>query len=462
MEDPKARQTAQELPGLQIHQELQARIAERMTAPCRIRHSAYLIPNEDETLRSEVRNRFEEIIKGLNIPPKQIYWGERNGRVETALTDTTSLRVVWELHTEFYSYTTYHLGAPGDKNEHTLVPSFTFPAMPSLGSKLVDLDIVVLPGEGLTPELEEFLGATPYYGGNVVQGAGQVWTNFRVDEWGQGRYVVRAGTLTSGRLGRLIRRLVEIENYYHLIMIPLDEYREQVKHLRTMEKQITVRSESIAADLASRDSDAEKEHLWLVYLTRDLAELIRLTERMRYKLSAADSYYAIVEERMRWLREVTGAGYQSMDEFLSGRIAPTIRNYRNFISRADVLESQLTSLSNMMRTRVNLNMERQSLRTLQAMDRREELQLILQRTVEGLSLIVLGYYLTGLANYIFKSLHGLGWLAGKPEYWTAASIPVWLGLAFGFTRRVKRLVHSYLENVDQDDSVKTLKRKGSK
>ncbi len=427
-----------------IHQELHARAADPVRAPCRVRHSAYLMPDDRPETRAEVRQRFQEIVRALEIPASRIFWAERSGRAETALSDTARLRVVWELHTEFYSYTTYHLVEDG-RDEEALVPPFTFPAMPQLGVKLVDLDMAVLPGLELSGPLRAFLGDGPFYGGDVVDGEGRVWTSFRVDERGQGRYVVRTGSLPPGRLGRLIRRLVEIENYYHLILVPLEEYREQVVALRDLERRITERSEDIAALLAGRESDPGAEDRWLAYLTRDLAELIRLTERMRAPFSAAESYFAIFEERLRWLRERTGAGYQSLEEFLTARLGPAMRNYRNFMERAERLSGQLTTLSNMMRTRVSVNMERQNLQTLQAMNRRAELQLLLQRTVEGLGLVVFSYYATSLALYAFKALQTWVALPGGPVVWAVGSLPLWVLAGMGMTHHAKRLVGLHLQ-----------------
>jgi len=423
-----------------IKKELHARVADPVTAPCRIRHSAYLLPADDSQTRDLVQRRFEEIVQSLDVPSTGIHWGQRNGRFETPLMENARLRVVWELHSEFYSYTTYLLVDPTRYGPDTLVPSFTFPAMPALGTKLVDLDLAVYAGEELSDPLKEFLGVAPYYGGRVVNGKGQVWTNFQVDEWGQGRFVVRAGSLSPGRLGRLIRRLVEIENYTHLILYPLEEYRLQMGTLVQIERRVAQRSEDIATALFEDESDPDNEHRKLVALTRDMADLIRLAERMRHKISAASSYYAIFTERFHWLRERTGGGYQSLEEFLTARIAPAIRNYRNFMDRTEALNTQITSLGNMMRTRVNLNLERQNLQTIQAMNRRVELQLLLQRTVEGLSLIVLCYYLTGLTGYVLKALDVFFILPAKPEVIAAALIPVWIGAVWTLTRRVTHAV----------------------
>ena len=429
----------------QAHRELHERVSVPVTAPSRIRHSAYLLPDEGEETRQDVRQAFHQVIGGLGVAADTVREGARAGFVEKKFGDGAVLRLVWELHTEFYSYTTIHVPAEQAAEEDELIEPYTLPAFPAIGSKLLDLDLQVTTGLELTREQRSTLWGGIVYGGRVAEGEAAAWSTFQVNEWGQGRYIVAAGSLKPGRLGRLVRRLVEIETYYHLILLPLQEYREQAGALREAEKRVAAYSEEIAAGLANRAADPDREHRWLVYLTRELADLIRLTELMRYRLSASNSYYAIFQDRLDWLREEPGGGYQTLREFLSARISPAVRNYRNFIERADALSAQLTSLGNMMRTRVNMNMEQQSLATMRAMNQRAALQLLLQKTVEGLSLIVISYYLTGLSNYVFKALEPVLPLPGSPTVWSAMTIPLWLGASFWMTRRIKRLVKSGLE-----------------
>jgi uncharacterized membrane-anchored protein len=428
-----------------VHREMHARVSEPVAAPARIRHSAYLLPKGEARPIDRVRRRFEEIVRLLQISPDHIQWGERSGRVVKPLANGASLCIQWEIHTEFYSYTTIHQGGPAAPPSDDVLPEpVTFPALPPLGTKLVDVDILAVPGLELSPLLRTYLLGTPIFGGPVLGGSARVWTTFQVDENGQGRYVVGAGSLSPGRLGRVIRRLVEIENYYHLILLPLDSYRQEVVRLRAIEQRLAEHSAEIATTLARGKAAPDWEQQRLVALTRDFAELVHLTEHMRYELSATNSYFAIFLERLRWLREVTGEGFQTIEEFLAARVGPAIRSYRNFIERADVLTIQSTALGNMVRTRVSLSMEEQSLATMQAMNRRVELQLILQRTVEGLSFIVLSYYLTGLAGYVFKALEALLPLPIKAEVLTVATIPVWMIGVWVFTRRIKKVVHSVL------------------
>ena len=65
--------------------------------------------------------------------------------------------------------------------------------------------------------------------------------------------------------------------------------------------------------------------------------------------------------------------------------------------------------------------------------------------MEGLSLIVLSYYMTGLSNYVFKAVESAVALPGGVDFWTACTIPVWVGLAFLLTRRVRKLMKTFQE-----------------
>jgi uncharacterized membrane-anchored protein len=71
------------------------------------------------------------------------------------------------------------------------------------------------------------------------------------------------------------------------------------------------------------------------------------------------------------------------------------------------------------------------------MNRRAQLQLRLQETVEGLSIVAITYYASQLVNYVSKGakpfIHPL-----SPEVITAVSIPVIAGLVALGLRRMRR------------------------
>jgi uncharacterized membrane-anchored protein len=58
---------------------------------------------------------------------------------------------------------------------------------------------------------------------------------------------------------------------------------------------------------------------------------------------------------------------------------------------------------------VEIDQQRSSQDLLGAMNRRRELQLKLQTTVEGLSVAAITYYIAGLVSYLAKGAGSLGW-----------------------------------------------------
>jgi uncharacterized membrane-anchored protein len=66
---------------------------------------------------------------------------------------------------------------------------------------------------------------------------------------------------------------------------------------------------------------------------------------------------------------------------------------------------------------------------------------MLQTTVEGLSVIVLSYYLTGLFGYGVKALLKLGWITGNAVVWQGAMLPVAVIIALTVITIVHRKVH---------------------
>jgi uncharacterized membrane-anchored protein len=91
--------------------------------------------------------------------------------------------------------------------------------------------------------------------------------------------------------------------------------------------------------------------------------------------------------------------------------------------RQDALSQRVSRMSNLLRTRVEIEQQQSSQSLLAAMNRRQDLQMKLQSTVEGLSVAAITYYIVGLISHLAKAAHHLGWpLSG--ELTTALAIPL--------------------------------------
>ena len=108
--------------------------------------------------------------------------------------------------------------------------------------------------------------------------------------------------------------------------------------------------------------------------------------------------------------------------------------------RLGSVAERIARASALLRTRVEIERERQNSELLGAMNRRAKLQLHLQQTVEGLSVAAIAYYATGLAGYLFKAAREAG-LRIDPELATGiAVVPIVLFAAFGIRRIRRQLV----------------------
>jgi uncharacterized membrane-anchored protein len=73
------------------------------------------------------------------------------------------------------------------------------------------------------------------------------------------------------------------------------------------------------------------------------------------------------------------------------------------------------------------------------MDRRASLQLRLQETVEGLSVVAISYYLVGIVSYVAKALKGAG-LPIEPDLAVGLAVPVVLFLVWSGVKRIRQVV----------------------
>ena len=122
----------------------------------------------------------------MKIESDSVKWGERHTLAEKVYKNGDKLRVVWELHTEFVSYTFTHMSADPHNVEHgPLRLQEELPKCEPLWERIVALDIIVTDWTRL-PQTEEsnlFQGKR-LYGSAIQSGAAQVWTTFQVDAYG--------------------------------------------------------------------------------------------------------------------------------------------------------------------------------------------------------------------------------------------------------------------------------------
>lgn len=260
-----------------------------------------------------------------------------------------------------------------------------------------------------------------------------VCSDFRIDASGHIRFMVLAAEgISPRRLGRVIQRLMEIETYKSMAMLTLPQARRVASRVSELDTEL-------ANLVQSMSEHQEPESKTLDQLLKIAAEIEVLVATTAFRFGAAGAYEAIVNQRIEGLREVRLPGKQMISEFMLRRFDPAMRTCRSAQTRLMDLSGRAARASNLLRTRVDVATSAQNQNVLESMNQRAELQLRLQETVEGLSVVAISYYAVNLLAYL---LYPLGDSLGieKKILLALLIIPVF-AIVIGMTKRIKKRLH---------------------
>jgi uncharacterized membrane-anchored protein len=343
-----------------------------------------------------------------------------------------------ERHTEFTGFTLIapQAGAPFAESAFDHFPAGWLDAIPGriLAAVEIASDQEPIEDAGSAKAMERVMECfirERLVGGWVVERTASVWSHFRLDERGATRFLVQGHRLTPGRYGRLLQRLVEIETYRLLAMLSLPFARDLLPQIEGLEAQHLAVVERIGA----MDDGDERA------LLGDITNLSLTTERLQAycgsRFSLTESYARILSARVRELREEQVPGYQTISEFFDRRLAQALHTCRTADAGLSALSRRLQSTTGLLRTRVEVNLQSQNQRLLASVDRRAAAQLRLQHAVEGLSVVVLTYYLAGLLKIILEGAKAAG--AGiEPVFLVSLALPLLAGGVWWTVRHAKR------------------------
>jgi uncharacterized membrane-anchored protein len=344
----------------------------------------------------------------------------------------------WEMHTEFVTYTLFTDGLDPNPFSGAMVELFPADWLATapgrvLTSCLVRIDTAAPEEfERIAGGLGEWFVPESLAVSRVVDGEAMIAADFRLDARGHGRFFVLARPdIGERRLGRIVQRLLEIETYKCMAMLTLPQARAVARTLSRIDRELT---QVVAAMAAETGSEAET----LDRLLKISAEIEHLASTTAFRFGAAGAYDAIVNQRIQVLREERIGGRQLFAEFMTRRFDPAMRTCRSAKERLEELSGRAARAANLLRTRVDVANQAQNVGVLKAMDRRAALQLRLQETVEGLSVVAISYYAVSLAEHLFEPLaHEIGMSTGT--LLAPLTLPVVLVVWF-LVRRVRKRI----------------------
>lgn len=397
-----------------LYEELHTRPSPKINTPCYVTHLA-LIRGE-----GDIQQEYELVVSlcqrfSVNPPAAGAScFYQRFGGFEFR----------WERHTEFSTYTFIRAIDEQKEQEFGLafIPKDWLNRLP--GEIVVALNIRVQNKDMNEAQQSHFFEGLRPVGSYVANGKAKVLNSFRLHSDGLGRCLVINKGLTEYQAGRLIQRLLELDTYRLMALMGLPVARELGSEVSEMESQLAEINQKIAEIQNEEDERALLKRLSII-----AAKVEQHRSDTNYRFSATNAYHALVGKRLDQVFEQHISGLQTMREFLTRRLTPGIRTCNSVRDRLEDLSRRIHRTTSLLRTRVEVSIESQNQRLLASMDRRSSLQLRLQQTVEGLSVVAISYYLLSLLGYGFEGMAQWGWPI-DPKVAAGIAMPVVLGAVY--------------------------------
>lgn len=367
--------------------ELHSRPHAELSSPCAVSHLAIMTPPDGQGLLAALT---ELCRRNGAAPPHQ----DRHHAVTLG-----AYRLRWERHTEFDSLTIIQEGkTTGFKQPPVeLLPEDWLAGLD--GEVIAASHVVVEPAsdreEPAVVAIERLFEGQRVAGGAVLGGRAEAFTAFRHAGDGFGRFYVRDHGMSRGRTGRLVQRLVEIETYRMMALLGLPIAKATGPRLSGLESRLV----DLVARLGdTRDLVEDEELLGELFAVAQESE--RLVAQGAYRFSATAAYGRLVRDRLHDLRETRLEDFQPIAEFLDRRFEPALRTCASVAERQESLSRRIARTADLARTRVDVALQTQNRALLASMERRAGVQLRLQETVEGLSVVAISYYAIGIVSYL--------------------------------------------------------------
>lgn len=345
----------------------------------------------------------------------------------------------WECHTEFVTYTIFADGVgakPFDPSAFEVFPEDWLAKLPGqrITSALIRVEHNNQGDAEIAQQFQDWFVPESLACSWVLDRSVVMATDFRIDTAGHMRFAIFVAPDTGRRrIGRVVQRICEIETYKAMSMLGFERARNmsaRMGHIDT--KLLSLVGEMGAAQKRPADETLQE----LLQISGELEDMLA---QSAFRFSATGAYEALVHQRIEVLREERFGGRQTLREFMMRRYDPSMRVVKSTTARLGSMIERATRAGELLRTQVDVARSAQNQKLLESMDRRADLQLRLQHTVEGLSVVAISYYAVSLAAYLAYPLSApLGLSKGMMT--ALITLPV-VGLVWWMVRRIRKSFH---------------------
>ena len=405
--------------------ELHARPFEKMELPRRIFLMAFL--TDSEAARSD-RREIEKLCLAHAISPPS---SDANYHIMTI----GKWNFRWEQHNEF---TTYRWDVEDDAFEEghhdigeKLLSELDFSAP---GKLIVATQIQISDKSFDVPAYQKMFDPASLCVIEADRGRARVATDFQADLKGFTHFIIENHGMGPYQVGALVQRVLEVETYRMLALMGLPVAKKAMPIVNAA--QVGLADLTLAI---SKAKTIEDNHALLTKLTDLAAALEAQAAATSYRFAASQAYFDIVHARLAAMHETPVNGARRFSSFFRRRLTPAVATCQTVEERQNGLSRKLMRTAELLRTRIQFELEGQNRDLLKSMNQRAKMQLRLQQTVEGLSVAAVSYYIVGLVKYFADGLYKYDLTFGlSPTMLAAISVPLVIGAIWYVTRRIHK------------------------
>ena len=421
-----------------LHEEVHARPPVALWPRDRILNQAFLLKGNDRQQQLDWINAISEQTKQA-IDPNH----GQTFRIIELRSAPQRVIIKWELHGEFSSISAIvqqkdliveapiktRLGIENEVND--LLKKLSIKPMHEAGGLRISAIDIAFEDRDHFKEAEE---VSSLFSENTLIGSAilssrkaQLWTDLQINQDGYISFLVPHAGMGSRQAGRVARRITEVEIYRMASMLAFPVAKSLSGPLRNAEAELSELSKEISVAQNQEDVATHQDGEFLERISSLASRIEEWISEHGLRFTAAEAYSQLAAKNLEELSESPLPGVQTLSEFMERRFAPAMSTCSWTQRRLRELSDRISRTTQILRTRIEFVNESQTQELLASMDRRAKIQLRLQETVEGLSVLVLTYYAVSLIIYMAKGVKELG-LMVPAELIGGASAPI---IAYG-------------------------------
>ena len=412
------------LPAAGTKKEMEGKVCETLAQPVKsdikevIKVFSYTLGNEE---RDALKEEFEKVANSLGI--ERVVWrGETaDGVKETGDGGKVSLRLLQGMDGYVYILRVFPDREGRIDGEASRICTVFFQERPN---ELYHLDIIV--GEAIPDILTRDVKGQRLKDGTTVVSGYEVKDKLR-------KYVITPGA--AGDADKVVDDIVRLETCYNLLLSQRQKYLLLADQLGRLEERVATSMGVINLNISKADGKTLKD--WLHSLSVNFGEVSGITEELKKHAADTEGRRSVLQSILENWGDEPLEGLQTISGPLQFYTRAVGDDYGRLIQRIEGIRREMGDVITILRTKVDLIQQEQSLEIQKSMHETAKTQLRMQRAVESLEVFIVTYYLTVLAKITFEALEAQGrHLPDKPIILAGYLIPVFLVFAIFLSGKI--------------------------